>query len=425
MKKTTLLSKKILFILFFIFLGFSLIFFNIFGFRDVIYENYPNLKLAKKIFSKKSILENFKNDYNEKFLPTTQFLKLSLEKKKLNFPKSLNDNKSKKSKVNYNWYESFYLELLENEILIVNHLANIYHAKIDDTKNNNIKNIDLQKINSNLSAVKVLDTFVHEKNLYVSFVGLRDNCKNLNISFANINFQYLDFQNFFTSNECGEYILGGRMQFYNHKDNKGLLLTTSNHPNNKPDNKPQDESSIFGKILFIDFIKKEPIIFSKGHRVAQGLYTEDNLIISTEHGPRGGDEINKIIFNKNYGWPISSYGERYDTIDTNKPDYSKNHLSLGFEEPIFSFVPSIGISEIIRLPNNFSNHFTNNFIVSSLAGGSLHRIKFNENYNRVIFSEKIFINQRIRDLKYHDKMKVIFLALEEKGELGILSKKIH
>ena len=32
----------------------------------------------------------------------------------------------------------------------------------------------------------------------------------------------------------------------------------------------------------------------------------------TEHGPKGGDEINKIIFNKNYGWPIASYG---DTIN--------------------------------------------------------------------------------------------------------------
>ena len=87
------------------------------------------------------------------------------------------------------------------------------------------------------------------------------------------------------------------MQFYKHKNEKGLLITTSNHPNNRPDNKPQDINSIFGKILFIDFEKNNPIIFSKGHRVAQGLYTEGNLIISTEHGPRGGDEINKILFN--------------------------------------------------------------------------------------------------------------------------------
>ena len=103
----------------------------------------------------------------------------------------------------------------------------------------------------------------------------------------------------------------------------------------------------------------------------------------------------------------------------------KNHASLGFEEPIFVFLTAIGISEIIRLPNNFSNHFVDNFIISSLWGSSLYRIKFDENYNRVIFSEKIYIGQRIRDLKYHHKMKVIFLALEEEGELGILSKLIN
>ena len=59
------------------------------------------------------------------------------------------------------------LELLENEILIVDYLAKIYHVKIDDIKNNDIKNLDLQSINSNLSVVRVLDTLIYKKNLYV------------------------------------------------------------------------------------------------------------------------------------------------------------------------------------------------------------------------------------------------------------------
>ena len=95
---------------------------------------------------------------------------------------------------------------------------------------------------------------------------------------------------------------------------------------------------------------------------------------------------------------------------------------MGFEEPIFAFVPSIGISEIIKLPNNFSDNFVDNFFVSSLNGRSLYRIKFNENYTKVIFNEKIFIGERIRDLKYYSKMSIVLLALEEKGKLGILSK---
>ena len=74
-----------------------------------------------------------------------------------------------------------------------------------------------------------------------------------------------------------------------------------------------------------------------------------DFILSTEHGPKGGDEINKIILGKNYGWPISSYGESYANDDLK---YHKSHIENKFEEPIFSFVPSIGISEIVPLDTN-------------------------------------------------------------------------
>ena len=381
-KRFTLLHKIISFLLFFMLVGIFSVHFNIFGFKNLLYQNYPNLELRLYLFDKESVMEKFENDFNVKFLPKTQFLNLNIEKIKLNFTQSFNTNHSKSRS-----FKSFYLELLEDKIWIVDYLGGIYQIKIKDIKNKKIDNIDLKAINSNLSVIKVLDTLLDDEYLYVSFVALKNNCKSLNIAVAKINSQYLNFQNFFSSNECGEYIMGGRMQFYKHDSSNGLLLTTSNHPNNRPDGKPQNENSFFGKILFIDFEEKKPIIFSKGHRVAQGLYAEDNLIISTEHGPRGGDEINKIIFNKNYGWPISSYGEKYDIVETEKPHYFKSHTSLGFEEPIFAFVPSIGISEIIRLPNNFSDHFTDNFIISSLWGNSLYRIKFDENYDRIIFSE--------------------------------------
>lgn len=422
MEKKIFSSKKTLFLLLSILVIFLSIFFNIAGIKDRLNEHYPNFKLVKELISKKSILENLNNDYNVRFLPNTQFVKLDFEKKKLNFPKNLDEDKSETNKIKYGWYKSFYIELIENNILIISYLGKIYKTNIKDALNREKDSLDLKEISSNLSVVKVLDTFIYDDYLYVSFIGLKNNCKNLNIAIAKTDTLNLNFENFFASKECGDYILGGRMQFYKHNDSKGLLLTTSNHPNNLPDDKPQNEDSIFGKILFIDFKEKKPIFFSKGHRVAQGLYAEKNLILSTEHGPRGGDEINRIIFNKNYGWPIASYGGKYDVEKPIKPNYFKNHSSLGFEEPIFAFVPSIGISEIIKLPNNFSDNFVDNFFVSSLNGRSLYRIKFNENYTKVIFNEKIFIGERIRDLKYYSKMNIILLALEEKGKLGILSK---
>ena len=82
-------------------------------------------------------------------------------------------------------------------------------------------------------------------------------------------------------------------------------------------------------------------IFSSGHRNPQGLLVEKNLILETEHGPHGGDEINKIVFGGNYGWPIASEGDSCDFYSKNRePFYMKNHKNF---TPIYSFVPSIGI----------------------------------------------------------------------------------
>ena len=156
--------------------------------------------------------------------------------------------------------------------------------------------------------------------------------------------------------------------------------------------------------------------------MAQGLYADKNLIIATEHGPRGGDEVNKIIYKKNYGWPIASYGERYDFNYEKKPHYKKNHASSGYEEPIYTFSQGLGISEILMLEKNFSNFLKKNvLIISTLGAKSIFFASFDDSFNRVLSLEKIFLNERIRDLKYHKNSNSILLAFEENGELGILT----
>ena len=79
----------------------------------------------------------------------------------------------------------------------------------------------------------------------------------------------------------------------------------------------QDSNSIFGKIISINKNTKNWKIISMGHRNPQGLYydSKNDYIVSTEHGPAGGDEINininpEIGGLKNYGWPISGGHER-------------------------------------------------------------------------------------------------------------------
>ena len=87
-------------------------------------------------------------------------------------------------------------------------------------------------------------------------------------------------------------------------------------------------------------------------------------------------------------------------------------------------MPSIGISQIIKIPNSFSKLWKNNFIVSSLGSKSLYRIKFNDKYSKVQFIEKIFVGERIRDLIVLEDKKTILLALENSyGEMMSIKAK--
>ena len=409
--------------------------------KNFILKKYENLSDESKILIRVLKLEPFKqlqvrykrqnpsinnlnNDYNVKFLPNTQTGKLSLKKIKINFKKqSIQRNNS-----GYGFFKPFYIELFKEYLLIVNHNGEILFIGLDELFNLSEEVKQFKNIKTNLGIQggknsKIMGTLIYDKKIFISHLSYENNCQKYNISHANINFENLIFENFFKSESCGENLNAGRMKIFNFNGSDGLLATIGGEKLNEPTDKPQDRKSDIGKIIFVDFKTKKKEIFSIGHRNPQGLFVQDNLIIATEHGPKGGDEINKIEFGKNYGWPIASYGTAYKHVKKNKnKKYLKNHLENNFEEPIFSFVPSIGISEIIKIPNKFSKNWADNFLLASLNGGSLYKIKFNKNFDKIIYKEKIFINRRIRDLKYSVKYNAIILALEDWKEIGILKK---
>ena len=173
---------------------------------------------------------------------------------------------------------------------------------------------------------------------------------------------------------------------------------------------------------FYDLNTSKLEIFSKGHRNPGSVFVDQNVILSTEHGPRGGDEINLIKKDGNYGWPTSSYGDLYFS-KKKSPYYKKSHKKYDFIEPIYSYVPSIGISAITKVPNNFDEYWEDNYLIASLYGNSIYRVKFDNDYSKILFSEKIFIGERIRDIKIHKNF--IILTFERGLDLGILKKKIN
>ena len=365
---------------------------------------------ASKILSDQKDLNKLNNDYNVKFLPETQYLDLNFVKKKFDF---LSHNEIKYLNQGFK-VKSFFIDATINDIFFTSRNGEFFFSKINDLKENKLK---ITNIKSNIKTKKILDTLIHNNKIFVSYVVKSKDCSYKKISYAKINLTYLKFEKIFDSNECGKNIQGGRMQILNFNDKEGILFTTGDNKSDEPSMNPQISESIFGKLIFLDLDTKNYFIYSKGHRNPQGLIVLDNLILSTEHGPRGGDEINKIVFSKNYGWPISSYGQPYHAKDIK---YEKNHYLNNFEEPLYSFVPSIGISEIIIIPNSFSPIWENNFLIASLNGKKLLRVLFDKNFKRVIYIEEIFIGERIRDLKYINKINSIIVSLES-GEIGIIS----
>ena len=109
-----------------------------------------------------------------------------------------------------------------------------------------------------------------------------------------------------------------------------LTIGVPTHISDEIDKLAQLNNSIFGKILLIknklllNDINGEAKynIFSSGHKNPQGLVLYENILYSLEHGPQGGDELNIIIKGKNYGWPTSSLGTKYN----NGKSFFRSHI---------------------------------------------------------------------------------------------------
>jgi len=169
----------------------------------------------------------------------------------------------------------------------------------------------------------------------------------------------------------------------------------------------KDSSTPFGKTVLIDIDGQntEPELFSIGHRNIQGLtISNTGEIFGTEHGPQGGDEINLIQKDKDYGWPDETYGIPYGLqekvefeffADSGGAKYGSHDKTT---KPIHAFIPSIGIKAIEQLPieaNEFPS-WKNNYFICSAVG--VFRMEIPEINTRVIFTEK-FLPTSCRDIQ--------------------------
>tara|TARA_B100000900_G_scaffold113966_1_gene95462 strand:- start:668 stop:2020 length:1353 start_codon:yes stop_codon:yes gene_type:complete len=327
-----------------------------------------------------------------------------------------------------NTFRAHYVEVVNDKVIILSGEGKVIYF---DKENINENKLDQKVIDTNIYKLAkeenfeffgVRDILYDDEKIYISMIIKNSKGFTMNIYEADYNLDYLNFSAFFKKNEFTEkYTIqtGGRLNKY--KDNK-ILFSLGTAESVK--NKAQNTDYLEGKIIAINKSTKEFEILSLGHRNPQGLLflDDDNLIINSEHGPKGGDEINLNFINNsekisNFGWPIASYGVEYDGSDP----YKKSHEKYGFIEPFKNFSDSIGISEILYMKGD--NFLKGNFlIVSSLRASSIYLLQVDDLFTKILDEDRIFFsNQRIRDIEYDKNLNVIFIIFEVTPAIGVLS----
>jgi cytochrome c2 len=189
-------------------------------------------------------------------------------------------------------------------------------------------------------------------------------------------------------------------------DGKFLLTFSDNSGGNRQANGlfgPEDAASLMGKVVLADPSTGDYEIISMGHRNPQGLFvTDDGRIFETEHGPKGGDELNIIIKGGNYGWPNETHGVDYISYRWKHGDPGRHD---NYDQPIFAWVPSIAISNLLEV-RNFHSSWRGDILISSLKAQSLFRVRLDD-ARRVEFVEQIWIGPRIRDIEETDDARLV------------------
>lgn len=158
-----------------------------------------------------------------------------------------------------------------------------------------------------------------------------------------------------------------------------------------------------------------PEIWSLGHRNLQGAAIgPDGRLWTSEHGPQGGDEINRPEAGKNYGWPVITYGENYGggaigAGITTQP---------GMEQPLHQWTPSMAPAGMVFVSTDrYGAAFKGNLLVASLKFRYLSRLVLDG--ARVVREDKLLpnIGQRLRDVVEAPDGFIYLLTDESDGQV--------
>ena len=197
---------------------------------------------------------------------------------------------------------------------------------------------------------------------------------------------------------------GGRILF----DKTGhLIISTGERSDRETRPQAQDLGSALGKIIrittdgrpaagnpFTGTSGARPELYSYGHRNVQGLafHPETGDLWECEFGPRGGDELNRIVPGKNYGWPVITYGIEYGGSKVGDGITQK----AGMEQPVYYWDPVLSPSGMTFHNGNGLPEWKNNLFICGLNSTHIARLVIKN--NKVTGEERLLAgeDQRFR-----------------------------
>ena len=205
------------------------------------------------------------------------------------------------------------------------------------------------------------------------------------------------------------------------------VITTGEHSSDATRVFAQDLDKTYGKVVrvnldgsipednpFTDDADAVDSIWSYGHRNVQGAaYDADGTLWTIEHGPAGGDELNRPEPGLNYGWPVISYGQRYD----GGPIGSGESKMEGMEQPVYFWDPVIAPGGMMFHDGAAFADWNGDLLIGSLNPGGVVRLSLNGD-GLVVEEERLLRDQgRVRDVEVLADGTFLFLTDFQNGSL--------
>jgi glucose/arabinose dehydrogenase len=180
-----------------------------------------------------------------------------------------------------------------------------------------------------------------------------------------------------------------------------------------------DDGSIPTNNPFATDKDAHPAIWSYGHRNIQGVTLDPTTkrVWATEHGSKGGDELNLVEAGKNYGWPIVTHSREYTG-----GEISTQRSRPGMIDPKWVWTPAIAPSGLVMYRSNRVPAWQGNLFAGGLVSQDVRRIELDAT-GKVVDQQPIPIGQRVRDVRQGPDGLLYILTDQQAGQLIRLEPK--